>query len=498
MALKPKGNLIVIAVLLAVATLIWSSSGVISARTRTIGTDRIVSFESLPEDDVCVMPGMESESLSAAIVAVENRLPKSNGLVCALPAASPLAAPAPEAVAEAPQETAAAPGVGTRYEARTRQGQINKKPARYIKDTAPAFSSIAVNAENDMVVVTDENLFRIVEYSRRDNTPANVAITEPRRVIGGPDTKTEMMCGAYIDPKTLDVYVTNNDTQNWLPVFSREAKGNAQPDRMLMTPHRTWGIAADEQRQELYLTVQDPALVVVYRKQAANNEAPLRFLEGDATELADPHGIALDMTRDLMVISNHGHRRFYGGPAVSTLREAWETWINPTDDLNSPPRRRLPGLGQFDLPSISIYQRGASGNARPLRVIKGAKTQLNWPSHVGVHEQRGEIFVANDADDSVLVFRITDNGDVAPTRVIKGERARIKNPTGLTVDQKNNEVWVSNMGNYTVSVFPVTAGGNTAPLRTIRGGPTDRVALMIGNPGAVGYDKKRQEILVPN
>ena len=493
MALKSKGSLLVIAALLAVATLIWSSSGVISARTRTIGPDRIVSFESLPEDDVCVMPGMESESLPAAIVAVENRLPKSNGLVCALPTASPIAAPE-----EAPQETAAAPGVGTRYEARTRQGQINKKPARYIKDTAPAFSSIAVNAENDMVVVTDENLFRIVEYSRRDNTPANVAITEPRRVIGGPDTKTEMMCGAYIDPKTLDVYVTNNDTQNWLPVFSREAKGNAQPDRMLMTPHRTWGIAADEQRQELYLTVQDPALVVVYRKQAANNEAPLRFLEGDATELADPHGIALDMTRDLMVISNHGHRRFYGGPAVSTLREAWETWINPTDDLNSPPRRRLPGLGQFDLPSISIFQRGASGNARPLRVIKGPKTQLNWPSHVGIHEQRGEIFVANDADDSVLVFRITDSGDVAPTRVIKGDRARIKNPTGLTVDQKNNEVWVSNMGNYTLSVFPVTAGGNTAPLRTIRGGPQDRVALMIGNPGAVGYDKKRQEILVPN
>jgi len=59
-------------------------------------------------------------------------------------------------------------------------------------------------------------------------------------------------------------------------------------------------------------------------------------------------------------------------------------------------------------------------------------------------------------------------------------------------------VWVSNMGNYTISVFPVAAGGNVAPLRTIRGGPQDRVALMIANPGAVGYDKKRQEILVPN
>jgi hypothetical protein len=32
----------------------------------------------------------------------------------------------------------------------------------------------------------------------------------------------------------------------------------------------------------------------------------------------------------------------------------------------------------------------------------------------------------------------------------------------------------------------------------IRGGPPNQVALMIGNPGAVGYDSKRQEILVPN
>ena len=504
MALKTRVTFVAIVALLTAGTLIWSAGSVISARTRVIGTDRIVSFESLPDDDVCVMPGMESENLSAAIVAVEHRLPKSNGLVCAAPAPSRVAASASTATALAAAAVPAGgqeertPGAGTGYQARTRQGQINKPPARYIKDTAPAFSSVAVNPESGMVMVTDENLFRIVEYSRRDNTPANAAFTEPRRVIGGPDTRTEMMCGTYIDPKTLDVYVTNNDTQNWLPVFSREARGNAKPDRLLMTPHRTWGIAGDEQRQELYLTVQDPAMVVVYRKQAANNEAPLRFLEGDATELADPHGIALDLTHDLLIVSNHGHRRFYGGPAVSTLREAWETWISPTDDLNTPPRQRLPGLGEFELPSIAIYQRGASGNARPLRVIKGPKTQLNWPSHVSVHEQRGEIFVANDAEDSVLVFRITDDGDVAPTRVIKGGQARIKNPTGLAVDQRNNEIWVSSMGNYSISVFPVTANGNAAPLRTIRGGPTDRVALMIGNPGAISYDRKREEILVPN
>jgi DNA-binding beta-propeller fold protein YncE len=156
------------------------------------------------------------------------------------------------------------------------------------------------------------------------------------------------------------------------------------------------------------------------------------------------------------------------------------------------------GGGWFDFPSITIHARGASGNTAPLRVIKGARTQLNWPSHVAIHEGRGEIFVANDADDSVLVFKITDRGDVPPTRVIKGARTRIKNPTGVNVDPINNELWVASMGNYTAAVFPITANGDVAPVRQIRGGPATGEALMIGNPGAVGYDSKRQEILVPN
>jgi 6-phosphogluconolactonase (cycloisomerase 2 family) len=370
--------------------------------------------------------------------------------------------------------------------------------------------------------MTDENLFRIVEYSRRDNTPPNAPLTEPRRAIGGDQTRTEMLCGSYVDPKTLDVYVTNNDTKNWMPVFSREARGNAAPDRVLATPHRTWGITADETRQELYMTVQGAGAVIVYRKDASNYDAPVRVLRGDATELADPHGIALDMKNDLMVIANHGHRQ-RSVPSTTTrtamswdeYSKVWSRSMEETTGLRgipslfpAPPGGRGGGDGEgddggggggwFDFPSITIHTRGASGNAAPLRVIKGARTQLNWPSHVAIHEGRGEIFVANDADDSVLVFKITDSGDVAPTRVIKGNRTRIKNPTGVAVDARNNELWVASMGNYTAAVFPIAAGGDVAPMRQIRGGPLNGQALMIGNPGAVGYDSKRQEILVPN
>jgi DNA-binding beta-propeller fold protein YncE len=396
--------------------------------------------------------------------------------------------------------------------------QLNIKPARYIKDDGPAWSAVAVNPENNMVIFTDENLHRIVEFGRLDNTPPGVQLTAPKRVIGGLNTMAEMLCGVYIDPKTLEIRVTNNDTQDWMPIFSREAQGDVKPDRFLATPHQAFGIAVDEIREEMYLTVQGGSAVVVYRKGATGYEAPLRIVQGGATQLADPHGIAVDVKHNVFVVANHGHRSGAGGgPTVFDPKEWAEAFQRPAQ-LHSMPTRRLfdaPGAGggggrgggggddsgesgEENFPSITIHSLHANSNAPPVRVIKGPKTQLNWPVNVAIHEEREEIFVANDAGESILVFKLSDNGDVPPTRVLSGPRTGINNPTGIALDRVNGELWVANMGNYNATVYPLTAEGDVPPVRTIRGGPAGRTPLMIGNPGGVGYDTKREQILVPN
>ena len=125
-----------------------------------------------------------------------------------------------------------------------------------------------------------------------------------------------------------------------------------------------------------------------------------------------------------------------------------------------------PGAGRFEPPSITVYPLQASGDTPPLRIIEGPKAQLNWPAHIYADPEHGELFVANDVGDSILVFRETDSGDAAPIRVLKGPKTGIKNPTGLFVDGKNDELWVSNMGNHRAVVFPRTANGNAAPRRT--------------------------------
>ena len=82
--------------------------------------------------------------------------------------------------------------------------------------------------------------------------------------------------------------------------------------------------------------------------------------------------------------------------------------------------------------------------------------------------------------------------------MIRGPKTQIRNPMGVFLDAEHDELWVSNMGNHRATVFDRTATGDAEPKRVIRSAPPVKIALAIGNPGAVGYDSKREQILVPN
>jgi DNA-binding beta-propeller fold protein YncE len=327
-----------------------------------------------------------------------------------------------------------------------------------------------VDYNSNEVYLQDENLFGIKVFDRMTNTPANAAFSEPKRMIDGPDTKLEFNCGLYVDPKTGDIYSVANDTVDTLVIFPRNAEGNQKPGRELKTPHGTFGIAVDESAQEMFLTVQHEHSIVVYRKMASGTEKELRRIEGPNTGLHDPHGIALDVKNGVIYVTNHGNYN----------------------------ERQKPGSGKFFPPSITAYPLKGSGNIAPLRTIVGPKAMLDWPAAMAYDPVNGDLFVANDSGESILVFGPDDQGDVAPKRIIKGPKTGIKNPTGVYIDEKNRELWVANMGNHSATVYPLSANGNAAPQRTIRSAPADKLALAIGNPGAVAYDSKRQEILVPN
>lgn len=349
--------------------------------------------------------------------------------------------------------------------------EVNREPARIIRDTFPTYSAIAQDPLTGDILLQDENLFGIKIFDRMTDTPPNAAFSEPKRMLGGHHTKLEFNCGLYVDPRTGDIYSVNNDTTDMLVIFEHQAEGNVPPTRELETPHGTYAIAVDEEAQEMYLTVEHTNAIVVYRKQAEGTEQPLRTIVGFSTQLEDPHGIAVDPENELIVVSNHGNARARSGDIV---------------------------YGVFEPPSITFYPLTAEGDVAPLRIIEGPRTELNWPAHVWVDSARKEFYVANDGDDSILVFNLEDSGDAAPKRRIQGPSTQLRNPTGVFLDAENDEVWVSNMGNHRATVYPRAANGNVAPKRVIRSAPAEKIAQAIGNPGAVGYDSRRDEILVPN
>ena len=377
----------------------------------------------------------------------------------------------------------------TRIAADTRDAS-QRKPERMIRDPYAAYSAVAVDTANNEVVLTDENLFNIWIYDRGANTPPNQT-SELKRIIGGLKTKIEFQCGLYIDPANGDIYAVNNDTIDTLVVFSRKAIGDVAPDRELHTPHGTFGIAVDEDKQELFLTVQHDNAIVVYQKSAKGTEAPLRVVQGGDTGLADPHGMALDNTRGLLYVTNHGSSHRVRESGGGRRRESSPGF--PLDRDHA-----IPGSGKMGPPSITVYAKDAKGNARPLRAIQGPRTQMNWPTGIAVDENRNEIYVANDGGNSVLVFDASAQGDAAPIRVVKGPASLVSNPTGVFFDKKNNELWVTNFGNHTSAVYSPTANGDVPPLRVIRSAPAEQPVPGLGNPHPLAYDSKREQVLVPN
>jgi 6-phosphogluconolactonase (cycloisomerase 2 family) len=399
----------------------------------------------------------------------------SDGEMCAWPSTPPADPALMVSLGQGPNTNlfAALPQQGRgaqRYTPDPSTVEVGRQPTRMIRDEYPTYSYVAVDPKFDEVVLQDNNLWATRVFRRTANSTPDGPITQPERVIQGPKTEVQFNNGIYIDPDDGEIYSVESDTGDKVVVFSHDALGDVEPARVLKTPHRGYALAVDEGKKELYVSVQYPPRVMVYRKSASGNEAPLRVIEGENTGLSDVHGIAIDVNRKLIFVANWG--------AISNYL--------------------VPGTGRFELPSITVYPLDANGDVKPLRVIRGEKTQLNWPHAISLDPATGDLYVANDIGNSILVFHQTDEGDKAPARIIKGGKTGLSNPTGVFVDTKNKEVWAANFGNSTATVYSINANGDVAPLRMIRSAPVGYQGLKFGKVEAVAYDSKRDQLLVPN
>jgi len=377
---------------------------------------------------------------------------------------------------------------------------LDRPPARVLSDPNPVFRAVAIDTERgEMFMANDkESAGASILVYPTQFTPTD-RIMEPRRRIAGPNTDLGMVCGLALSPQHGELYSVSGETGT-LNVFSLQASGDVPPVRRLdgIIPRANAGVYLDAANDELWITTEHVNRVSAYRRTFQEEDEPLRYIQGPSTQLADPHGVYVDSEANEIYVTNHGNWR---------ETQTGEGEVRGADSLTrsslgyNVPGRALPlgpSTGKFLPASITVYSRTANGDAEPVRVIQGPRTRLDQPDGITQDPVTGEIVVANTGDDSVLFFARDATGNMLPVRVLQGTATKLQGPVGVSVDRRHNELWVASWDNHIAAVFPRTAHGDMAPLRVIRTAPENAPLASMGRIGAVAYDAKRDEILVPN
>jgi 6-phosphogluconolactonase (cycloisomerase 2 family) len=123
-----------------------------------------------------------------------------------------------------------------------------------------------------------------------------------------------------------------------------------------------------------------------------------------------------------------------------------------------------------------------SGNIVPGATISGTNTTLNAPAFITLDVAADRLYVANNADISILIFDniSTKTGNVAPERSISGSNTTLNMPLEVSVDQGRDLLYVADDVNIHVFASASTATGNIAPARNLSPGFSVSAVLIDG------------------
>lgn len=292
----------------------------------------------------------------------------------------------------------------TTYSRTTRGFRI---PLRTIGGDATGLSApagLVVDKANNEILVA--NVDSITVYSL---TAAN-GDAAPLRTIRGAATGLAQPIGLAVDTRNNEVLVANDSS---ITIYSRTASGNVAPLRTISGPATKlmdpFGLAVDADRGEVLVSnfgavsgpenQGHPGLITVYNRLADGNIAPIRTISGPATGLQHPRGLTLDTVNNQVLVVNSGG-----------------------SDPDGPPQP----------PSITVYNRTANGNVPPIagRTISGAATGLQIPIGLAVDTANNEVLVANfgGSDPTITIYNRMASGNAAPLRVIEGPATELQGP----------------------------------------------------------------------
>src|SRR5205809_553422 len=312
--------------------------------------------------------------------------------------------------------------------------------------------------------------------------------------------------GPHVRSYVASDFSRTAQSQLAIPKSSNTEGGDLPPVRMVVDPYPSFnGIVVDTTYDLVMMSDTNRKSLLVYDRTAGSltsKEAatPRQQIMGPDTGVGFVAGVAMDPGhRELFTVNNDVEDRLVvfdyddrgNVKPKRLLYVPHQSW-----GIAFAPKRDVLALSVQTPNMFVVFRREARKFDAPIRSVRGPKTQMADPHGIYFDETNNEIVVANNGDNSILVFPRTASGDVPPKRVIRGALTGVKGPMGVAIAK--DEIYVANFGDHTALVFPRLAGGNVRPRRIIRNAPAGRETSGFGNPYAVAYDTKRQEILVPN
>jgi len=262
------------------------------------------------------------------------------------------------------------------------------------------------------------------------------------------------------------------------------AKENAKPTRLIfgqktLLSRTMHDIRYDAVHDEFIVTNPYAQAILFFRGGANGEEAPVRYIQGPKTLLAGAVYSGLDRVE----VDPVNNEVLVGvGNSVLFFPRDGSGDIAPKRVLtNADPRFnagqttavdnvhnlvvvggsvRRAGGGRFN-GALAIFDRTASGDVKPLRLIAGEHTEITRINQMQVHAPKGWIVAsqpgaANEQEPEgtfIGIWSINDNGDVPPHWKLGGPKSQLKKPRGVTLDVKYKEIIAADMRLNSVFTF---------------------------------------------
>ncbi len=205
------------------------------------------------------------------------------------------------------------------------------------------------------------------------------------------------------------------------------------------------------------------------------------YLSVNDSNFSDNSGF-WNVTINLPPIGNIVYVANQGNDSVTVYADSVQlaTISGSNTGLSAPTGIALDGFGNIYVTNeaantVTVYPAESGGNVAPIATIAGSNTGLGYPSGVAI-DGGGNVYVANKATDTVTIYSPGSNGNAAPSATIGGSNTGMDSPAGIAVDASGN-IYVTNEGgfdgdNASVTVYPPGSNGNATPGVTIAGPAT--------------------------